>query len=156
MRFLFCLAVLLLSAAASAQALPQAARAYLGDWTIVDETTNEAQAVVRITEARGSTGSAPVVEGRIVRLLPTAEYPRPAFVCADCEGQYRGVDLRQVLLIREMRWDGSRFSGGRIVDPEAAKTYRASLTLDGASRLRVRGYIGIPALGRTQVWMRAR
>ena len=150
MRLSFCLAVVLSSAAASAQALPPAARAYLGDWTIVDETSNEAQAVVRITEARGG------VEGRIVRLLPTVEYPRPAFVCADCAGEYRGADLRQVLLIREMRWDGSRFSGGRIVDPKAAKTYRASLTLDGASRLRVRGYIGIPALGRTQVWRRAR
>lgn len=140
----------LLTAGASAQSLPAAARAVLGDWTIVDENTNEAQAVVRLTEARG------VVEGRIVRLLPTASTPRPEFVCATCAGEYRGADLRRVLLIRDMRWDGSRFTGGRIVDPQAAKTYRASLTPDGADRLGVRGYIGIPALGRTQVWRRAR
>lgn len=139
-----------LATSVSAQTFPAAARAYLGDWTIVDERSGEAQAVVRIAQAGAG------VEGRILRVLPTRAYPQPTPTCGTCRGQYRGQDLRRVLLIREMAWNGSRFDGGRIVDPQADKEYRASLTLDGLDRLRVRGYIGIPALGRTQTWTRAR
>lgn len=150
MRALALLCLVLLPIAGSAQTLPAAARAYLGAWTIVDETTNEAKAVVQITQA--GTG----VEGRIVRILPTREFPTVSYECGSCQGTYHNADLRRVLLIRGMTWDGSRFSGGRIVDPQANKEYRANLALDGPSRLRVRGYIGIPTFGRTQVWTRAR
>ena len=141
---------LLVSAAASAQGLPPEARAYLGDWTVIDDDSGEAQAVVRLTERGGK------VEGRIVRVLPTAEYPSPSFTCGDCEGEYRGADLRRIRLIRDMEWKGDEFAGGRIVDPQNDKTYRATLKLDGRDRLRVRGFIGVRALGRTQVWRRAR
>ncbi len=71
-------------------------------------------------------------------------------------GQYRGADLRTVPLIEGMEWGGDEFSGGRITDPTNAKSYRGILRLDGPDRLRVRGFIGIRALGRTQVWRRAR
>lgn len=142
--------IVALATAASAQTLPTAARAYLGDWTVVDEASGEAQAVVRIAQAGAG------VEGRIVRVLPTRQYPRPTFDCSDCRGEHRGTDLRQIRLIRDMRWSGERFEGGRILDPKADRLYRASLTLDGPDRLRVRGYLGVRALGRTQVWTRAR
>ena len=141
---------LLVSAAASAQGLPPEARAYLGDWTVIDDDSGEAQAVVRLTERGGK------VEGRIVRVLPTAAYPDPSFTCGDCEGEYSGADLRRIRLIRDMEWKGDEFAGGRIVDPQNDKTYRATLKLDGRDRLRVRGFIGVRALGRTQVWRRAR
>ncbi len=144
------LSLFLLATAASAQTLPDAARAYLGDWTVVDEGSGEAQAVVRIAQVGAG------VEGRIVRVLPTRQYPRPTFDCSDCRGEHQGADLRQIRLIRDMRWNGERFDGGRILDPKADRLYRASLTLDGPTRLRVRGYLGVRALGRTQVWTRAR
>lgn len=140
----------LLVAAASAQVPPEA-RGHLGDWTIVDDESGEAQAVVRITEAGDGT-----VEGRIVRVLPTTEYPEPQFRCGDCRGDYAGADLREIRLIYDMEWDGERFGGGRIVDPMNDRRYRAVMSLDGPDRLRVRGFVGIRAFGRTQVWERAR
>lgn len=148
----FCLAaaVLVSAASASAQSLPPSAQAYLGDWTTFSDETGEAQSVVRITEADG------VVEGRVVEVLPTREHPQPSFVCDDCEGRYEGADLREVRLIEGMEWDGERLSGGRILDPLSGRRYRLLLTLDGPDRLNVRGYLGIKALGRTQVWRRAR
>ena len=142
--------LLLLASGAAAQSLPASARAYLGDWTIISDETGEAQAVVRLSEAGGK------VEGRIVRVLPTTEYPNPNFSCADCKGQFAGADLRQIRLIRDMEWQGDEFAGGRIVDPQNDKSYRATLKLDGRDRLRVRGFIAVRALGRTQVWRRAR
>jgi uncharacterized protein (DUF2147 family) len=50
----------------------------------------------------------------------------------------------------------SQWSGGQVLDPESGKIYRAFLALeDGGTKLRLRGYIGIPLLGRTEYWMRA-
>ena len=139
-----------LAPALAAQSLPAEARAYLGDWTTYNDEGTEAQAVVRITAPGG------VLRGRIVRVLPTEEYPVPQFRCDDCAGQYAGTDLRTVPLIEGMEWTGDEFSGGRVTDPTKDKRYRGVLKLDGSDRLRVRGFIGIRALGRTQVWRRAR
>lgn len=44
---------------------------------------------------------------------------------------------------------------GWIYDPESGNTYSAAMTPDGRDRLRLRGYVGIPLLGRTEVWQRA-
>ena len=149
-RLLAPLALLLLASAAQAQGLPAEAQAYLGDWTTYNDEGTEAQAVVRITEVGG------VLRGRIVRVLPTATYPDPQFRCDDCRGGYEGADLRTVPLIEGMTWDDGEFSGGRITDPTTGRAYRGVLRLDGRDRLRVRGFVGVRALGRTQVWRRAR
>jgi len=41
---------------------------------------------------------------------------------------------------------------GRITDPRDGRTYQARLWCDGADRLHLRGYIGVPLLGATQIW----
>lgn len=143
-------ALTVLAPSVHAQALPAAARAVLGDWTTYDDNTGEARVVVRFTEAGG------VVVGRIVRVLPTREHPRPTTTCDDCAARYRGRDVRSYDLVTGMRWNGSEFTGGRIIDPESGRTYRATMRLDGPDRLRLRGFVGVRALGRTQVWQRTR
>lgn len=139
----------LVAVTASAQSLPAEARAYLGDWTTYSDETGEAQVVVRISEASNGT-----VQGRIIRVLPTREHPTPEFICDDCAGQYQGVDLRTIPLITGMKWDEDEFNGGRIVDPQKDKSYKAMMKLESRDRLRVRGYIAIRTLGRTQIWRR--
>ncbi len=47
-----------------------------------------------------------------------------------------------------------RWGDGWIYSPENGKTYRATMTLDGAA-LKLRGYVGIPLFGETQTWTRA-
>ena len=47
-------------------------------------------------------------------------------------------------------WDG-----GTILDPNNGKVYKVRLTpTDGGRQLEVRGYMGLPLLGRTQTWVR--
>jgi uncharacterized protein (DUF2147 family) len=41
------------------------------------------------------------------------------------------------------------WKGGRVYDPDSGSTYRAQAHLEGDSSLVVRGYIGIPLLGRS-------
>lgn len=50
----------------------------------------------------------------------------------------------------------TKWKGGRIYNPRDGKTYKSTLTLNADGTLKVRGYIGIPALGQTQVWSRVR
>lgn len=40
----------------------------------------------------------------------------------------------------------------RILDPRDGKSYRVSLRIDPQRRLHVRGYIGIPLFGSSQIW----
>jgi uncharacterized protein (DUF2147 family) len=44
--------------------------------------------------------------------------------------------------------------GGAIYDPVSGNTYACQLRLDGPHRLELRGYVGIPLLGRTTTWLR--
>lgn len=48
---------------------------------------------------------------------------------------------------------GRRWASGSIYDPNDGKTYSCKLELDGET-LRIRGYVGIPLFGRTEVWTR--
>ena len=62
-------------------------------------------------------------------------------------------------IIRNMKQsygDKAVFEGGDVLDPNNGKVYKAKLKLiDNGSKLEVRGYIGLPMLGRTQTWQRA-
>ena len=51
--------------------------------------------------------------------------------------------------------DGDEYVGGEILDPDNGKIYRSKVRLiDDGKKLSVRGYIGVPALGRSQTWVR--
>lgn len=49
--------------------------------------------------------------------------------------------------------DANRAEDGKLYDPESGKTYKGSMTADGAS-LNLRGYIGFKAFGRSETWTR--
>lgn len=51
---------------------------------------------------------------------------------------------------------GGGWEGGTIYNPEEGKTYKCVMSLDDPNKLRVRGYVGIPLLGKTQIWTRVR
>ena len=46
------------------------------------------------------------------------------------------------------------YEGGTIYDPENGKTYKCVMTLENENTLKVRGYIGITMIGRTDTWTR--
>lgn len=48
----------------------------------------------------------------------------------------------------------NRWEHGTIYDSDTGKTYRSRLTLIAPNRLDLHGYIGIPLLGRSQIWTR--
>jgi uncharacterized protein (DUF2147 family) len=50
--------------------------------------------------------------------------------------------------------DDNTYTDGEIYDPKTGKTYSCKMTLKG-TRLDIRGYVGMPAFGRTAVFTRA-
>lgn len=41
---------------------------------------------------------------------------------------------------------------GKIYSPREGKTYHAQFTLESPTQMNIRGYVGIPLFGKTQVW----
>lgn len=60
----------------------------------------------------------------------------------------RGRPLVGLELLSGYAWNGRRWEG-KIYDPESGNTYSSRMERDGG-RLKMRGYIGVPMLGRTQ------
>ncbi len=52
-------------------------------------------------------------------------------------------------------YDGDgRWKNGTIYDPASGKTYSCKIRLQDDGSLKVRGFIGISLLGRTEIWTR--
>ena len=49
---------------------------------------------------------------------------------------------------------GKVWEDGTIYNPEDGKTYSCTLTLLDTETLNVRGYVGLPMFGKTQIWKR--
>ena len=68
--------------------------------------------------------------------------------------ELRKVKSDQVVLLKNFTYDEKNnvWTGGEIYDPEEGKTYKCKLNFESPTKLKVRGYIGIPALGKTMYW----
>lgn len=66
----------------------------------------------------------------------------------------RGDPAIGIELMAGFTFKGGRWSGGTVYDPNNGKTYKCKIKLSGEDRLEVRGYVGIPAFGRTSIWKR--
>jgi uncharacterized protein (DUF2147 family) len=127
-----CLIVLLVLAASRAWAQPT----ILGSW---------------LTEDRGG----------VVTLRPCS-----AGVCGTVDGvtafqpnggpplDYRGQSRCHLQIVPDLHQDDPGHWSGHITNPDDGKTYNIKISLDERGRLAMRGYIGIPLLGRTTLWSR--
>lgn len=127
--------------AASAQT-PTAA----GLWTTFNDSTGKPDGLVRIDEIDGE------FLGTVVEVF-SATTPNP--ICDLCEGALKDKPIIGMTILRGLRRDGNGYGGGIILDPDEGRTYRCTaMLLDGGRKLEVRGYVGLPLLGRTQTWVR--
>lgn len=135
------------SALVAASAMAQDATP-IGVWKTIDDETGKPKSLVRITESNGE------LRGKIEKLFRDAgEDPNPK--CEKCEGNLKDQPVIGMTIISGMKKDGSEYNGGHILDPNNGKVYKSKLTVvEGGRKLDVRGYIGVPMLGRTQTWVR--
>lgn len=94
--------------------------------------------------------------GRIAALeRPLNEQGQPRVDINNRDESLKGRPLLGMELLRGFVQKGpSDFRDGQIYNPRDGKLYKAVLTLLENGALRVRGYVGVPLLGKTQLWTR--
>jgi uncharacterized protein (DUF2147 family) len=142
------LAICLLTGAGWAQAQMSP----IGLWQSIDDGNGQPKAEISI--AQRSDGG---LSGKVERSLQAQ--PSPETNCVLCTDDRKNQPKIGLEIIRGGRQAEGKevWEGGRILDPENGKEYSLRLTpTEGGRKLEVRGYIGAPILGRTQVWNRIR
>lgn len=115
----------------------------LGIWKAIDDEDGEATSHIEVFEKDGKAF------GKIVQILAGDSDA----LCEQCEGDKYNQPILGMEIIWDMKPKGDNWAGGRIMDPENGKTYKCKMQVKNGV-LEVRGFIGIPALGRTQKWYR--
>jgi uncharacterized protein (DUF2147 family) len=154
LSFILCLVLMLpgflfTPHAAAEAGTESVSRTPVGRWKTVDDVTGKAKSIVTIWEQNGK------LYGKVQQLLDpsTPNYPNPR--CEDCQGEQKNQPVVGLRILWDMKKDGDGWSGGMILDPETGKTYRCLLSLSNSGKkLKVRGYLGLSVLGRTQYWFR--
>ena len=123
-----------------------------GYWKSIDDRTGEQLSIYEIK--KGADGT---FHGKILY-----RYPVPGGValthCTKCPPPYTNkplVGMETFLGFKQDEKNPNLYMDGRVLEPKSGKIYKgkANLSADG-KRLRLRGYVGVSALGRTQVWIR--
>lgn len=137
MKKFLSLLVLLISANSFGQTI-------LGQWETTDDKTGEKKALIEIYQ-KGDQYFAKIVDSYI---------SEEGKLCDRCKGSKKNQPIQGLVIIEGLEKDGDEFNGGTILDPENGKTYKCYLELVDKSKLKVRGYLGVSLLGRTQYWTR--
>ncbi len=133
-----------------------AARAALGEatapatpaglWKTFNDRTGQADGLVRVRKV----GEAYEAKVEAVFSPPA---PSPAPLCELCPGVLKDQPVVGMTIAR-LQADGDGWSG-EILDPDEGKLYRCTVRLlEGGRKLEVRGYVGLPLFGRTEIWLR--
>lgn len=123
------------------------AQSPVGTWKTVDDETGKAKSHIEIYEQDGK------LYGKVVKILTDNKNA----VCSECSDNRKNkpvlgmVVLEGVEKTKKNKWDD-----GKILDPNKGKIYDVSLELLNENKLKVRGYMGISMLGRTQYWYRVK
>jgi uncharacterized protein (DUF2147 family) len=91
--------------------------------------------------------------GKVTEVRPGR---KPQDVCDKCSGEYKNQPILGMVLMRDFHTDGDDWVDGTVVDPENGKEYKGKIWAVGNDTLKMRGYIGISLLGRTESWVRIR
>ena len=73
------------------------------------------------------------------------------------DAKLRQKPLVGLQILFDLKYDGKdKYSGGKIYDPQAGKTYSSKAEMVNNNTLSLRGFIGIPLAGRTETWTRTK
>jgi uncharacterized protein (DUF2147 family) len=92
--------------------------------------------------------------GKIVFLKEPMENGKPVADKKNPDERLRGRPILGMELLNGFRFNKDEWDGGHVYDPESGKTYSCFLSMKDARTLKVRGYVGISLLGRTELWTR--
>ena len=120
----------------------------VGHWRTFSDKTGAQTGLIEITQ------SGDEISGRIVKLIQEPGDPADP-ICDKCDGPEKDQHMIGMTILKGFRRDGDEWNGGTILDPRTGNHYNSELRLDeDGNKLLVRGYMGLPILGRTVTWVR--
>jgi uncharacterized protein (DUF2147 family) len=140
------LAGLLYAAGAAGQELSAKLSNAIGHWQVVNSDGTPGGKVETYLE----NGQ---LFGRVTEVRPGRT---PKDVCDKCSGEFKNQPILGMVNMRSFHAEGDDWVGGTVIDPENGKEYRGKIWTVGADGLRMRGFVGISLLGRTESWVRIR
>ena len=115
-----------------------------GLWRVVDDKDGIEKSIVEIYEQNG------LYHGRIVRLLETSRRTH----CDKCYGDLKGKPLTGMRIIYDLEKTSNGGKNGKVIDPSTGKIFSCYIELESPDRLKLRGYLGMPTVGKTSYWNR--
>ncbi len=120
----------------------------VGLWKTIDDASGKPTALIRIIEQQGE------LQGKIEKLFRAPnEDQNPK--CVQCTDGRKDQPIVGMTIVTGLKKTGDEYTGGEILDPKNGKVYKSKLTVrEGGKKVEVRGFIGMPMFGRSQVWLR--
>jgi uncharacterized protein (DUF2147 family) len=93
--------------------------------------------------------------GKIAWLKNPLENGKPKMDENNPDKSKRSQKIIGLVILSDFKFDDDEWDQGKIYDPENGKTYSCILSLKDKNSLKVRGFIGVSLLGRTETWTKA-
>lgn len=121
----------------------------IGKWRTIDDKTGKQKSIVEIYDEHGE------LKGKILKLIPVGDEDISTKRCSQCPGEYKDQLILGMVFLWGLKQEGKEYKNGSILDPKNGRIYKAQIALEDSGRkLRVHGFIGLPLLGRSQIWLR--
>jgi uncharacterized protein (DUF2147 family) len=132
----------LIGIALVAMAVDSKESSVIGNWL-----SESKDGIIQISQGEGGAYEGRIIGGNHPGRLDEKN-PDPA---------QRAKALRGEVILRGLHYDGDgKWSGGAIYEPDTGRTYKCLVELVTADSIKVRGFIGISLLGKSQTWTRYR
>ena len=122
-----------------------------GDELIGEWWTENNEGRIRMTRDRD--GSFRGTTTCCVPAKPTRDHP--AQDIHNPNPKQRSRSTVGIVLIWKLKYEGDgEYADGYVYNPRDGKTYRIDMAIIDRNTVKIRGYIGIPLLGQSQIWRR--
>ncbi|WP_396211360.1 DUF2147 domain-containing protein [Flavobacterium sp.] len=119
----------------------------IGKWKTIDDETGKETSVIEVFQKDKK------IYGKIVEIIDSEKRDK---LCNLCPNPDKNKPILGLTIIKGLEKEGDEYNDGQILDPKSGKLYNCYIKLDGKDKLKVRGFIGLSLLGRTQYWYRVK
>ncbi|MCZ8196003.1 MAG: DUF2147 domain-containing protein [Flavobacterium sp.] len=119
----------------------------IGKWKTIDDETGKETSVIEVFQKDKK------IYGKIVEIIDAEKRDK---LCSLCPNSDKNKPILGLTIIKGLVKDEDEYNDGQILDPKSGKLYNCYIKLDGKDKLKVRGFIGLSLLGRTQYWYRVK
>ena len=115
-----------------------------GLWKVPDEHDGIVKSIVEIYEKDNQ------YFGRVAQVLDSTRLSH----CENCVGALKDKPLTGMLILYDLDKTPTGGVDGNVLNPGSGKVYSCYIELASRDKLKLRGYMGLPAFGKTLYWTR--